>query len=100
MSSSHKSHAVNRVHDTVREMKDTAVENAESTADTVKRVASDTADAVRERAADLMDHGKAKASEAADQVVDHVKEHTGSSLLIAAGIGFLLGLVLLRRRDD
>jgi ElaB/YqjD/DUF883 family membrane-anchored ribosome-binding protein len=100
MSSSHKSHPVNRVQDRVREMKDTAVDNAETTVDTLKRVASDTADAVRERAADMMEDGKAKASEAADQVVSHVKEHTGTSLLVAVGIGFLLGLVFVRRRDD
>jgi ElaB/YqjD/DUF883 family membrane-anchored ribosome-binding protein len=81
-------------------MKDTAADSAETAVDTVKRVASETADAVRERASDMMEDGRARASDAADQVLDHVKEHAGSSLLIAAGIGFLLGIIFLGRRND
>jgi ElaB/YqjD/DUF883 family membrane-anchored ribosome-binding protein len=92
---SQKSRAVNRVH----EMTDTAADGAETVADTVKRVASDTADAVRERASDMLEDGNARASDAADQVAEHVKEHAGSSLLIAVGIGFLLGMIFGRRND-
>jgi ElaB/YqjD/DUF883 family membrane-anchored ribosome-binding protein len=100
MSTSHKSHGANQVHDAVRELKDSIADRAETTVDAVKRVAGDTTEAVRERVSDMMEDGRAKASEAADIVVDHVKEHTGSSLLIAAAVGLLIGYIFGRSSGD
>ena len=35
-----------------------------------------------------------------EDAADYVRDNPGKSLLIAAGVGFLLGLAMRRRRDD
>ncbi len=69
------------------------------------------AERVRERARekydDAMEHLRAGYSRlqtdvgsAVDDVSDFVRENPGKSILIAAGVGFLLGLLIRRRRDN
>lgn len=62
-----------------------------------KRVVTDGADALRETASEYLDEGYAKAREAGERVQTHVREQPTKSLLIAAGVGFLFGLLWLRR---
>jgi ElaB/YqjD/DUF883 family membrane-anchored ribosome-binding protein len=95
-----KSHVVNRAQGASKDTKDVAVDNANAVGETVSRVVSDAMEAVREKGMDLLDGGRAAAAEVGEQISDHVKEHASSSLLIAAFVGFLIGLLLCRRSND
>jgi ElaB/YqjD/DUF883 family membrane-anchored ribosome-binding protein len=94
------SHIVNRVQHAGKDTEDVAVDNAQAVGETISRVARDAMDAAREKGTDLLDGGRAAAAEIGEQVSDHVKEHAGSSLLIAAFVGFLIGLLFSRRSND
>lgn len=52
---------------------------------------------VRNRAADYLEQGKAKAADVRVKVQDTVREHPIKTILIAAGAGLLLGMLLRRR---
>jgi ElaB/YqjD/DUF883 family membrane-anchored ribosome-binding protein len=97
---SHNSGSVNRLKDAAEETQDAAAANAEAAGDVVTRVASDALDVAREKGTDLWEGGRAAAAEVGEQISHHVKKHAGSSLLIAAFVGFLMGIMLLRRSND
>ena len=54
-------------------------------------------DTARTAANDLSDAGRAKAMEAQKQAEEFLKAQPGTALGIAAGLGFLVGLVTARR---
>jgi ElaB/YqjD/DUF883 family membrane-anchored ribosome-binding protein len=62
-----------------------------------KQMATDSVDALRRTATDLLDEGRTKAREAGQTVQGKVKEQPAKSVLIAAAIGFLLGVFWVRR---
>jgi ElaB/YqjD/DUF883 family membrane-anchored ribosome-binding protein len=62
-----------------------------------KQMATDSVDALRRTATDLLDEGRTKAREAGQTVQGKVKEQPATSVLIAAAIGFLLGVFWVRR---
>jgi ElaB/YqjD/DUF883 family membrane-anchored ribosome-binding protein len=62
-----------------------------------KRAASDGADVVRETASQVLDQGRAKAIEVGETVGAQVRDQPVKSVLIAAGLGFVLGMLWIRR---
>lgn len=52
---------------------------------------------VRERATQYLEHGKTAATDMRAKVEDTVREHPLKSVLIAAGAGLLIGMLLRRR---
>ena len=97
MKNSAASHAKNRVREAVDEEVPTITEGLQTAADAVKRLAGDSVDAVRETANEFMDQGRAKAQEVSESLETHVREKPVKSVLVAAGIGFLLGVFFVRR---
>jgi ElaB/YqjD/DUF883 family membrane-anchored ribosome-binding protein len=91
MSHSPSHNRVREVEGKVKEQAASVAEQAGSIAGNVQQMASDAADRVRETASDVLAQGKARASDAMESVGDRVHEYPGSSLLVAAGIGFLVG---------
>jgi ElaB/YqjD/DUF883 family membrane-anchored ribosome-binding protein len=62
-----------------------------------KRMASDSVEALRKTANEFLNEGRTKAREAGKSVQTQVQEKPGKSMLIAAAVGFLLGVVWMRR---
>jgi ElaB/YqjD/DUF883 family membrane-anchored ribosome-binding protein len=94
---SSSSHAKNRVQAAVDEEMPTITEGLQTAANAAKRLAGDSVEAVRETANQFMDQGRAKAQEVSESVETHVREKPVKSVLIAAVIGFVLGLIFVRR---
>jgi ElaB/YqjD/DUF883 family membrane-anchored ribosome-binding protein len=91
------SHAKNRVQAAVEEAGPTIAEGLHTTTDAVKRLASESVEAVRETAHDFLDQGRAKVQEIGGSVETRVRQEPVKSVLIAAGIGFVVGLFFWRR---
>jgi ElaB/YqjD/DUF883 family membrane-anchored ribosome-binding protein len=91
------SHSKNRVHAAAEQESGALVEGFQSATKAVKQLTGDGVDAVRETAQDYMDQGRAKAQELTESMEDRVREQPVKSVLIAAGIGFVLGLFFLRK---
>ncbi len=62
-----------------------------------KRYAAHKASDAKDTAAGWVKQGKAKVSDMSDCTVDYVQRNPYASLAIAAGIGFVAGLILKRR---
>ena len=103
--------AVNEGLDSAREKFEDAAENLDDRYQRVARDVRKTADraseAAREKyrvAAETVREGYGKVKtdikRVSNDVNEYVRENPGKSLLMAAGAGFLLGLLVRRRRDD
>jgi ElaB/YqjD/DUF883 family membrane-anchored ribosome-binding protein len=90
-------HARNRVRAAVEEEGPTIAEGLQTTTNAVKRLASESVDAVRDTAHEFLEQGKAKVHEIGDNVESRVRDEPVKSVLIAAGIGFIVGLFFWRR---
>ena len=62
-----------------------------------KRVAADSVDAFRQTANDFLDEGRTKVRKVGESVQGKVQEQPVTSMLIAAGVGFLVGVLFARR---
>lgn len=62
-----------------------------------KQMAADSVEALRSTANDLVDEGRAKAREVGRSVQSKVQEKPVKSVFIAAAVGFLLGVIWMRR---
>ena len=62
-----------------------------------KRMAADSLDAVRKTATQFLGEGRTKVREAGKSVHSKVQEKPGRSMLIAAAVGFLVGILWMRR---
>lgn len=62
-----------------------------------KQAAREKLDDAREAASGYYDHGRKKADELETQVADYVRTKPLKSVLIAAGIGALFGILISRR---
>jgi ElaB/YqjD/DUF883 family membrane-anchored ribosome-binding protein len=86
--------------DSAREAFDSAADDMDDRYRKARRVASEKYQA----AADGVRRGYAKVRGDVDKisadVTDYVRENPGKSLLIAAGVGFVVGLLLRRNRED
>ena len=55
---------------------------------------------VREKAGEMMDRGRESVERVRESVSDRVRERPLTSVLVAGGIGLLLGMLVARRRGD
>ena len=62
-----------------------------------KHMATDSVDALRKTANEFLNEGRTKAREVGMSVQTKVQEKPGKSMLIAAAVGFLLGVLWMRR---
>jgi ElaB/YqjD/DUF883 family membrane-anchored ribosome-binding protein len=97
MPNSSMSHAKNRVQAATERESNALAEGFQTATKAVKQLTGDGVDAVRETAHEFIDQGRAKAQELTESMEDRVREQPVKSVLIAAGIGFVLGLFFLRR---
>lgn len=75
-----------------------AAERARESYQQAKQAAKEAYQQVRGRAGEYLEHGRAKAEDYSRQLEDAVRSQPMRSVLIAAGVGLLAGLLLLRRR--
>lgn len=73
------------------------LESARKVGTHAKEVVQDRWDDVRTRTADYVEQGRDRARQMGKQVEDRIQESPIKSLLIAMGVGFLLGLFMKRR---
>jgi ElaB/YqjD/DUF883 family membrane-anchored ribosome-binding protein len=65
--------------------------------DAARQIADDSVGALRETASDLFDEGRDRARNVSHIVQKKVQDRPMKSLLVAAGFGFLVGLIFWRR---
>lgn len=65
--------------------------------DAARQMANHSVAAVRETAMQYLDEGRSRAQHLGDEIQSHVTERPLKSLLLAAGVGFLLGAIWTRR---
>jgi ElaB/YqjD/DUF883 family membrane-anchored ribosome-binding protein len=65
--------------------------------DAAKRIATDSVDALRGTTQQYLDEGRSRARRVGQSVQEKVQEEPVKALLIAAGLGFLLGALWIRR---
>jgi ElaB/YqjD/DUF883 family membrane-anchored ribosome-binding protein len=89
---------------TVRSKRDEVMEQASSMAKDLqdvggaaRRMATDSAEALRESANEYMDQGRARVRELSETVQHKVQDQPMTSVLIATAVGFLLGVLWVRR---
>jgi ElaB/YqjD/DUF883 family membrane-anchored ribosome-binding protein len=82
----------------IRELGNMAREIAHEKLDDARRAASDAMETGRQRASEIYGQGREKAEELEEQVVDYVRKKPVQSILIAGGVGLLLGILLSSRR--
>jgi ElaB/YqjD/DUF883 family membrane-anchored ribosome-binding protein len=63
-----------------------------------RRYASEGVEKVRDTATDYWEQGRAKAEEVTETVQNRVRENPMGAILIAAGVGFLIGVACASRR--
>jgi ElaB/YqjD/DUF883 family membrane-anchored ribosome-binding protein len=85
------------VRDEVRELGRVTREAAQEKLDAARRAAEEAYQQGRKKAGDLYDQSKRKAGDVEDQVVEYIRDKPLKSLVIAAGVGMLLGIILSRR---
>ena len=76
-----------------------AVNEARDRAESGVDSAKDAMDGVRESAAEAWDDTKTKVRRGAKRVREYTEENPWHAVAISAGIGFVLGSLLARRRD-
>lgn len=86
----------NRVSSDVRKGAERASAELRKSAEAARERAQETAESVREGYAKV----RSQAGDLSEQVSSYVRENPGKSVLMAAGVGFLLGLLFRGNRDD
>ena len=82
---------------TIADRATTVAEDIKDLGTAAKRTLADSADAVRETANEYLEQGRAKAREAGERVQQQVGEKPMTAVLLAAGLGFVLGMLWMRR---
>ena len=75
----------------------TVAEDIKDLGAAAKRTVADSADALRETANEYLEQGRAKAREAGERVQQQVGDRPMTSVLLAAAVGFVLGMLWVRR---
>jgi ElaB/YqjD/DUF883 family membrane-anchored ribosome-binding protein len=81
----------------MRERSGDIMEGARDTAKDLGHRAQEGFDFVKERASDYASRGKEQLESASHAVQDQVQQRPMSAILIAAGVGFVLGLLWMRK---
>jgi ElaB/YqjD/DUF883 family membrane-anchored ribosome-binding protein len=82
----------------IRKLGSIARDVAQEKLDEARNVATDAVGSGRQRAEEMYEQGRDKAEEVEDQVVDYVRNKPIKSMLIAGGVGIVLGFFLSSRR--
>ena len=69
-------------------------------ADTARKEVRRELERVREKAGEMMDRGRESVERVRESVSDRVRERPLTSVLVAGGIGLLLGMLVARRRGE
>jgi ElaB/YqjD/DUF883 family membrane-anchored ribosome-binding protein len=85
------------VSDNVAEFGSTVATDFHDMQHAAKRMVTDSADAFRGAAKDYLDEGRARATHMMGRVQGKVQDEPVKSLLLAAGVGMLIGAVFFRR---
>lgn len=91
------SHAKRHPSERLADRAATIANDVHEVGDAAKRVASDSVDAIRNTAHQYLAEGRARARDLGGSVQERVQQKPVKSLLVAAGIGFLLGAIWIRR---
>jgi len=81
----------------VAEQASSIAENLQGAGEAARRMATENIEALRETASDYMDQGRARARELGATVQHRVQEQPMAAVLIATAVGFLLGVLWVRR---
>jgi ElaB/YqjD/DUF883 family membrane-anchored ribosome-binding protein len=81
----------------LRERAATIAKDVHNVGDAAKKVAIDSADAVRDTAREYLDEGTMRIRHLGDTAYTQLRDQPIKAVLIAAGIGFLLGAIWTRR---
>ncbi len=92
-----KSHTKRHDVDTVANRASTIAKDFHEVGDAAKRIATDSVGALSDTAHQYLDEGRSHARHVGDDIQARVQEQPVKSLLIAAGLGFLLGALWIRR---
>lgn len=85
-----------KVSEDVRRGAERASAELKKSAEAARERAQETAETVRQGYAKV----RSQAGDVSDQVTEYVRENPGKSVLMAAGVGFLLGLLFRGHRDE
>jgi ElaB/YqjD/DUF883 family membrane-anchored ribosome-binding protein len=75
----------------------TIAKDVHKVGDVAKKVAIDSADAVRDTAREFLDEGTTRIRHLGDNAYSQLRDQPIKAVLVAAGIGFLLGAIWTRR---
>jgi ElaB/YqjD/DUF883 family membrane-anchored ribosome-binding protein len=81
----------------LREQTETVREDIRKLGHLAKGAAQEKLDIAREKATEAYERGRVKVSEAEDRLVDYVRAKPLKSVLVAAGLGALIGILWARR---
>ena len=74
-----------------------AAKNLQEVGEKARQMASEQADSLRETANQYLDEGRQRVRELGETVQHRVQDRPMASILIATAVGFLLGLLFVRR---
>ena len=83
--------------DDVAEQASTIARDLHEVGNATRRMANDSVEALRDSANQYLDEGRVRVRELSESMQHRVQEQPMKSVLIAAGIGFLLGVLWVRR---
>lgn len=81
----------------LREQAETIREDVRELGGIARDVAREKLDGARRASSEFYEEGKEKVAEYEDQLIGYVRQKPVRSVLIAAGVGALLGMIVLRR---
>jgi len=96
MSSGNQGHAASAAQN-MQDKVSGAVQGMQGTAEQVKRAAQERLNQVRDRAGEYLQEGRDRAMEMERSVEGQIRSQPVQAMLIAAGVGFLLGMLFIRR---
>jgi ElaB/YqjD/DUF883 family membrane-anchored ribosome-binding protein len=83
--------------DNITEQASTIAKDFQEVGNTARRMASDSVETIRDSANQYLDEGRARVRELSETMQHRVQDQPMTSVLIAAGIGFVLGVLWVRR---
>jgi ElaB/YqjD/DUF883 family membrane-anchored ribosome-binding protein len=83
--------------DEVAEQASTIAKDLQEVGTATRQMASDSVEALRETANQYLDQGRTRVREMSDTMQTRIQEQPVKSLLIATAVGFLLGVLWVRR---
>ncbi|HEX2473246.1 MAG TPA: hypothetical protein VHK01_00785 [Lacipirellulaceae bacterium] len=83
--------------DEVTEQMSTVAKDLQEMGASARRMAGDSVEALRDSAGEYLEEGRARVRELSDTVQTRIQEQPMTSILVATAVGFLLGVLWVRR---